>query len=70
MMSAETAARLRSMSAADRLRLTLRMIDEAVPFLTRGTPEEVRRRFDLLRHENDERNRAILEAVARTKTVE
>ena len=69
-MSAETAARLRSMSAADRLRLTLRMIDEAVPFLTRGTPEEVRRRFDLLRHENDERNRAILEAVARTKTVE
>jgi hypothetical protein len=70
MMSPETAKRLRAMSVADRLRMTLRMIDEAVPFLTRGTPEEVRRRFELLRQENDERNRRILEAVARTKTSE
>lgn len=69
-MSPETAKRLREMSVADRLRLTLRMIDEGMPFLTRGTPEEVRRRFELLRRDNDERNHRILEAVARTKAAE
>jgi hypothetical protein len=68
MLSPEAAKRLREMSVADRLRLTLQMIDEGLPFLMRGTPEQVRRRFDLLRQENDERNRRILEAIARTKS--
>ena len=54
--SPEAAERFRQMSVADRLRLTLQMIDEAIPHLTRGTPEQVRRRFELLRQENDERN--------------
>jgi hypothetical protein len=70
MLSPEAAQRLREMSLADRLRLTLQMIDESVPYLTRGTPEEVRRRFELLRPENDERNRRMLEAIARTKSLE
>jgi hypothetical protein len=67
MLSPEAVQRLRGMSIADKLRLTLQMIDESVPYLTRGTSEEVCRRFELLRRENDERNRRMLEAIARTK---
>lgn len=67
MLSPEAAKRLREMSVADRLRLTLQMIDDGLPFLTRGTPDQVRRRFELLRQENDERNRRMLEAIARSK---
>ena len=70
MISFEAAERIRQMSVADRLRMTLRMIDEAVPYLTRGTPEQVKKRFELLRQENDERNRCILEAIARSKTAQ
>ena len=70
MLSPEAAQRIREMSVADRLRLTLRMIDEAFPLLTRGTPEQVRRRFDRLRQENDDRNRRMLEAIARTRAAE
>lgn len=70
MLSPEAAQRIREMSVADRLRMTLKMIDEGFPLLTRGTPEQVKRRFELLRQENDERNRRMLEAIARTKIVE
>jgi hypothetical protein len=55
------------MTPSERLRLTLDMIDESLPYLFRGTPEEVDRRFELLRRQNDERNRRMLEAIARTK---
>jgi len=68
MLSPEAAKRIREMSVPDRLRLTLRMIDEGVPFLTRGTPDQVRRRFELLRSENDERNRGMLSAITRTNS--
>jgi hypothetical protein len=70
MLSPEIAKRIREMSVVDRLRLTLQMIDEGIPFLTRGTPEQVARRFELLRQENDERNRNMLEAIARTKSAQ
>ena len=67
MLSAEAAQRIREMSVADRVRQTLQMIDEGVPLLTHGHPDQVRRRFELLRHENDERNQRMLAAFARTK---
>ena len=67
MMSPETAQRYRLMSPSERLQLTLRMIREAIPFLLRGTPEQVDRRFELLRLQNDQRNRRMLEGIARTK---
>ena len=35
-------------------------------YLLKGTPEQVDRRFELLRRQNDERNRRMLEAIART----
>lgn len=34
--------------------------------LLKGTPEQVDRRFELLRRQNDERNRRMLEGIART----
>ena len=67
MMSPETAQRYRRMTPSERLRLTLKMIREATPFLLRGTPEQVDRRFELLRLQNDRRNRCMLEGIARTK---
>ena len=67
MMSPETAQRYRRMTPSEPLQLTLEMIREATPFLLRGTPEQVDRRFELLRLQNDWRNRCMLEAIARTK---
>jgi hypothetical protein len=67
MMSPETAECYRRMTPSERLRLTLQMIREATPFLLRGTPEQVDRRFELLRLQNDARNRSMLEGIARTK---
>ncbi len=67
MMSAETRERYRRMSPAERLRLTLEMIQEVTPDLLRGTPEQVDRRFALLRGQNDQRNRLMLEGIARTR---
>ena len=67
MLSRETLEQYRRMTPSERLRLTLQMIDENIPYLLRGTPEEVDRRFELLRRQNDERNRRLLEAFARTR---
>lgn len=68
MLSRETLETYRSMSNEQRLRLTLQMIREATPYLLQGTPEQVARKFELLRSENDLRNRRMLEGIARTRT--
>ncbi len=67
MMSRETAERYRRMTPSERLKLTLEMIRENTPYLLQGPPEVVERRFQLLRLQNDERNRRMLEGIARTK---
>lgn len=67
MLSRETLEQYRRMTPSERLRLTLQMIEENLPYLLRGTPEEVDRRFELLRRQNDDRNRRMLEAIARTR---
>jgi hypothetical protein len=67
MLSPETLESYRGMTPAARLRLTLEMIHENTPFLLRGTPEQIDRRFELLRRQNNERNRRMLTAIARTK---
>jgi hypothetical protein len=67
MLSRETLDEYRRMSNAERVQLTLKMISESIPYLLRGTPEQVDRRFELLRRDNDERNRRILTALARTR---
>jgi hypothetical protein len=67
MLSPETLEQYRGMTPSERLRLTLEMITENTPYLLRGTPEEIDRRFELLRRQNDERNHRMLTAIARTK---
>ncbi len=68
MLSRESLDQYRRMSNSERLRLVLQMIEEQTPYLLQGTPRQVARRFELLRRENDERNRRMLEAIARTRT--
>lgn len=67
MLSRETLERYRRMTTAERLKLAMKMTDEATPYLLRGTPEQVERRFELLRRQNNERNRRMLEGIARTR---
>jgi hypothetical protein len=51
MLSRETLERYKRMTPSERLELTLRMIEESIPALLEGP------RFELLRRQNDERNR-------------
>lgn len=67
MLSRETLERYRRMTPGERLALTFQLTEESEPFLLHGTPEQVKRRFELLRRQNDERNRRMLEGIARTK---
>ncbi len=67
MLSRETLERYRRMTPSQRLQLTLEMIREETPYLLRGAPEVVDRRFELLRMQNDERNRRMLTGIARTR---
>jgi hypothetical protein len=55
------------MTNAERFRLVRQMIKESRPALLAGSPEQVRRRFELLRRQNDERNRLMLDEIGRSK---
>lgn len=67
MLSRESLEVYRKMTNAERFQLTIRAIEENTPALLAGPPEVVARRFELLRKRNDERNRALLEGLARTR---
>jgi hypothetical protein len=67
MLSRETLEEYRRMTPGQRLSLTLRMIKENSPYLLKGAPEVVVRRFELLERENDARNLNMLTALARTR---
>jgi hypothetical protein len=67
MTSRDTLERYRQMTMSERLQLTLQMIEESIPQLLTGSPEVVARRFELLRRENDLRNRSMLEGIAKTR---
>jgi hypothetical protein len=43
------------------------MMRQNAPSLFDGPPEVVKRRFELIRRQNDERNRRMLEGIARTR---
>ena len=67
MLSPETLEQYRKMTGMERLKLSLQMTEESFPAMFRGTPEEVDRRFELLRKENDERNLNMMTAIAKTR---
>jgi hypothetical protein len=66
-LSPETLERYRRMTTPERLKLALRLMEEGIRCLNQGDPEVVKRRLELLRRENDERNRNMLTAIARTR---
>ena len=67
MLSKETLEEYRRMTPGQRLSLALRMTTAQTPYLFAGPPEVVKRRFELLRRENDERNLRMCEAMARAE---
>ena len=67
MLSPETLEYYRRMSIPERIKLALRMMDEGMSYLLEGSPDVVKRRFELLRRENDARNVNMLTSIARTR---
>lgn len=67
MLSREKLEEYRRMTTGERLALTLKMTEEAEPYLLAGTPEVVKRRFELLNRENDARNKNIVDTLRRIK---
>lgn len=65
MLHPETLEAYRRMTIGERLQLTLDMTAANTPYLFVGTPEQIDRKFELLRRENNERNRGIVEGLAR-----
>jgi hypothetical protein len=61
MLSPETLERYRRMTVGQRLVMSLQMADESSPYLLAGPPEQVQRKFELLRRQNDDRNRRMIE---------
>jgi hypothetical protein len=64
MLSKETLEEYRRMTPGQRLELTLQMVRDATPYLLKGPPDVVDRRFELLRRENDLRNQNMLRGFA------
>ena len=64
MISREALAAYRRMTPGERLALTLRAMRESLPYLLQGPEDVVRRRFELIRRENDARNRQLLTRLA------
>mgnify|MGYP006312873327 CR=1 FL=1 len=69
MFSPETLEAYRRMTAGERLEIALEMMRANMDRMFTGTPDVVDRRFELLRRQNDERNRRMLTAIARTRNV-
>ncbi len=65
MLSQETLDEYRRMTAGQRLELTFELIRENAPYLLKGEPELVRRRFELLEKENSLRDEKIIAALAK-----
>lgn len=65
MLSQETLDRYRRMPRGEKLAFVLKMMREQTPYLFHGTPEVVKRRFELLRRQNDEASRALLEGLGK-----
>jgi len=70
MLSPETLESYRRMTPGERLTLTFQLMEGMDKALLSGAPEQVRRKFELLRRENEMRNHNMLTAISRTKSQE
>jgi len=67
MLSPETLELYRRMTPGQRLKLTIRLMQGIDQALCSGTPEQVERKFALLRRENELRNQNMLQAIAASR---
>ena len=67
MLHPETLEAYRRMTPSQRLQITLEMMRENAPRMFQGTDEQIDRRFEILRRQNDDRNQRMLAAYARTR---
>ena len=68
MLSKETLERYRRMTTSERAAIVVQSMRENWSAMFEGSDETIRKRFELLRRQNDERNRNMLEGLARTRT--
>jgi hypothetical protein len=64
MLGHETLEAYRRMLPSERLSLALRATRDALPYLLHGPAEIIDRRFELIRCENESRNRSMRERLA------
>lgn len=65
MLGRDAIERYRQMTPSQRPALTIQATRESWPYLFHGPPDVVDRRLELIRRENDARNRALLEGPAK-----
>jgi len=70
MLSQETLEQYRRMLPSERLSLALRATREAIPHLLHDPAEIVDRKFELIRRENESRNRSMRERLAAASCLE
>ena len=70
MLSREALESYRRMTVSERAQLVLEMMRAHFPMLLVGPSDVVDRKFELLRRQNDERSRRMLEGIARSKAAE
>ncbi len=68
MLSKETLEHYRRMTTSERAAIVVQSMRENWSAMFEGSDETIRKRFELLRRQNDERNRNMLEGLARTRT--
>ncbi len=66
MLSEQSDDQYRRLPLGEKLRLTLEMCRRHEPCLLVGTPDQVRRKFELIRRENNLRNANMLAAFAQS----
>lgn len=67
MLSKESDEHYRNLPLGEKLRLTLEMCRRHEPCLLIGTKEQVERKFELIRRENDLRNENMLAVLRRSE---
>ncbi len=67
MLSQETLEQYRRMTPSDRLAQTIQSMEGIERALLSGTAQQVDRKFELLRWENDLRNTNMLTAIAKSR---
>jgi hypothetical protein len=70
MLGQEMLEEYRRMLPSERLSLALRATREALPYLLHGPAEIIDRRFELIRRENESRNRSLRERLAAASGLE